>query len=130
MSPFEGIGCGDRHVSPYQSGPASFSQRIPLDGFEPSHAALRWMGVRNEFNWCGPNPVKIRSCKYLNNIVEQDHRRVKFRVLAMLGFKSMQHARAVIAGIELIQKLKKGQYGVPFSFGSTSREIWRHVLAA
>jgi len=103
---------------------------ITLDGFEPSHAALRWMGVRNEFNWCGPNPVKIRSCKYLNNIVEQDHRRVKFRVSAMLGFKSMQHARAVIAGIELIQKLKKGQYGVPFSFGRTSREIWRHVLAA
>ena len=103
---------------------------ITLDGFEPSHAALRWMGVRNEFNFCGPNPMKIRSCKYLNNIVEQDHRRVKFRVSAMLGFKSTKYARALLAGIELIQKLKKGQYGGPFSFGRTSRFIWRRVLAA
>ncbi len=103
---------------------------ITLDGFEPSHAALRRMGMRNEFNFRGPNPVNIRSCQYLNNIVEQDHRRVKFRVSAMLGFKSFRYARRVLAGIELIQKLKKGQYGVPFSFGSTSCQIWRHVLAA
>jgi transposase-like protein len=103
---------------------------ITLDGFEPSHSALRRMGVRSEFNFRGPNPVKIRSCLYLNNIVEQDHRPVKFRVSAMLVFKSFQHARRVLAGVELIQKLKKGQYGVPFSFGTTSRDIWRHVLAA
>ncbi len=86
--------------------------------------------MRNEFNYRGPNPVKIRSSQYLNNIVEQDHRRVKSRVHSMLGFKSFHHARRVLVGIELIQKLKKGQYGVPFKFGRTSREIWRHVLAA
>jgi len=103
---------------------------LPLDGFEPSHAALRRMGMRNEFNFRGPNPVKIRSCKYLNNIVEQDHRRIKFRVSAMLGFKSFRNARAVLAGIELIQKLKKGQFGVPFTFGRSSRDIWRRVLTA
>ena len=88
------------------------------------------MGMRNEFNYRGPNPVKIRSCKYLNNIVEQDHRRVKFRVSAMLGFKTFENARIVLAGIELIQKLKKGQYGVPRSFGLSSRNIWHNVLAA
>jgi transposase-like protein len=103
---------------------------ITLDGFEPSHTALRRMGMRNEFNYLWANPVKIRSCKYLNNIVEQDHRRVKFRVTAMLGFKSFANARIVLAGIELIQKLKKGQYGVPFSFGNGPREIWSNVLAA
>jgi transposase-like protein len=75
-------------------------------------------------------PCQILAESHLNNIVEQDHRRVKFRVSAMLGFKSFGNARAVLAGIELIQKLKKGQYGVPFSFGRSSREIWRHVLAA
>ena len=48
----------------------------------------------------------------------------------MLGFKSFRNARRALAGIELIQKLKKGQYGVPMNFGKTSREIWRHVLAA
>ena len=88
------------------------------------------MGIRNEFNFFGPNRVKIRSSKYLNNTVEQDHRRVKFRVSAMLGFKSFDNARIVLAGIELIQKLKKGQYGVPYSFGTLSRDIWRNVLAA
>ena len=105
-------------------------------------AALRWTassrairlyavwGMRNEFNFRWKNPVKIRSCKYLNNIVEQDHRRVKFRVGAMLGFKSFENARIVVAGIELIQKLKKGQYGVPRKFGTYSLDIWRSVLAA
>jgi hypothetical protein len=48
----------------------------------------------------------------------------------MLGFKSFRHARQVLTGIELIQKLKKGQYVVPFIFGVTSRAIWRRVLAA
>jgi transposase-like protein len=43
---------------------------ITLDGFEPSHTALRRMGMRNEFNFQWKHPVKIRSCKYLNNIVE------------------------------------------------------------
>jgi transposase-like protein len=103
---------------------------ITLDGFEPSHTALRRMGMRNEFNYRWSNPVKIRSCKYLNNIVEQDHRRVKFRVSAMLGFKSFRNATIVLAGIELIQKLKKGQYGVLYSFGICSRDIWSNVLAA
>jgi transposase-like protein len=83
--------------------------------------------MRNEFNFRGPDPVKIRPLQYLN-IVEQDHRRVRFRVAAMLGFKSFQHARRILSGIELIQKLNKGQYGVPFSSGTTSNDIWRHVL--
>src|SRR5919106_4094235 len=103
---------------------------ITLDGFEPSHKALRIMGMRNEFNYRWANPVKIRRSKYLNNIVEQNHRRVKFRVSAMLGFESFENARIVLAGIELIQKLKKGQYGVPYSFGTLSRDIWRNVASA
>ena len=37
---------------------------------------------------------------------------MKFRVSAMLGFQSFENARTVLAGIELIQKLKKGQYGM------------------
>jgi hypothetical protein len=50
---------------------------ITLDGFEATHAALRRMGMNNEFNYRWENPVQIRTCPYLNNIVEQDHRRVK-----------------------------------------------------
>ena len=48
----------------------------------------------------------------------------------MLGFKSFRNARIVVAGIELIHKLKKGQYGVPFRFGLCSRDIWTNVLTA
>ena len=46
-----------------------------LDGHQPSHSALRRMGMNGEFNFRGRNPVKIRCCQYLNNVVEQDHRR-------------------------------------------------------
>src|SRR4051794_34880626 len=43
---------------------------ITLDGFEPSHAALRRMGMNNEFHFRWKNPVKIRNGPYLNHIVE------------------------------------------------------------
>jgi hypothetical protein len=69
--------CGDAHRSPATN--RQLWRPITLDGFEPSHAALRRMGMRNEFNFRLENPVKIRSCAYLNNIVEQDHRRIKAR---------------------------------------------------
>ena len=63
------------------------------------------MGMRNEFNFRWANPVKIRSCKYLNNIVEQEHRRIKSQVQPMLGFKKFYNARRVLMGVELLQKL-------------------------
>ena len=66
---------------------------ITLDGFEPSHSALRRIGMRNEFNFRWGNAVKIRSCQDLNNIVEQDHRPIKARVQPMLGFKKFYNAR-------------------------------------
>jgi transposase-like protein len=66
---------------------------ITLDGFEPSHAALRRMGLNNEFNYRWDGDVQIRNCPYFNNVVEQDHRRVKSRVNSMLGFKRFFNAR-------------------------------------
>ncbi len=45
--------------------------------------------------------VKIRQCKYLNNIIEQDHRFIKRITRPMLGFKSLRSAQATLAGIEL-----------------------------
>src|SRR6201996_2123747 len=101
---------------------------ITLDGFEQSHSALRVMGMNNEFNFRWENPVKIRSCQYLNNIVEQDHRRIKFRTQPMLGFKPFYNARRVLIGIELVKKILKGQYRVPTSFGPNLHAVWRNVL--
>jgi putative transposase len=53
--------------------------------------------------------IEIRQNKYLNNLVEQDHRAVKRIVRPMLGFKSFYSARLTLAGIELMHMLKKGQ---------------------
>ena len=47
--------------------------------------------------------------RYLNNIVEQDHRAVKRVVRPMLGFKSRETAQRTLTGIELMHMLKKGQ---------------------
>jgi transposase-like protein len=63
-------------------------------------------------------------------MVDQDHRRINFQRSAMLGLKSFQNAKTVLAGIELIHKLKKGQQGVPVRFGMFSGDIWSNVLAA
>ena len=53
--------------------------------------------------------IKIRQCKYLNNIVEQDHRMVKWRIVQGLGFKEFESAKRTIAGIEVIRMIKKNQ---------------------
>lgn len=54
-------------------------------------------------------PIKIRQAKYLNNIVEQDHRAIKRRTRPMLGFKDSRRARILLSGIELTHKITKGQ---------------------
>jgi transposase-like protein len=46
--------------------------------------------------------------KYLNNIIEQDHRSVKRVTRPMLGFKSFDAAQSTLAGIELMHMLRKG----------------------
>ncbi|EPF0317356.1 IS6 family transposase [Enterobacter chuandaensis] len=51
----------------------------------------------------------IRQSKYLNNLVEQDHRNIKRRIKLMAGFKSFRRAQTILAGIELIHMLRKGQ---------------------
>jgi transposase-like protein len=103
---------------------------ITLDGFEPTHAALRRMGMNNEFNYRWEDAVQIRTCPYLNNVVEQDHRRIKARVGPMLGFKRFFNARRVVAGVELVQKIVKGQFDVHATFGTDPFCIWYNMLAA
>lgn len=57
--------------------------------------------------------VEVRQMKYLNNIVEQDHRAVKRNTRPMLGSKSFRAAASVLAGIELMHMIRKGQMGMP-----------------
>ena len=53
--------------------------------------------------------IGIRQIKYLNNLIEQDHRGIKRIVKPMLGFKNFFSAAATLAGIELYYMLRKGQ---------------------
>ena len=53
--------------------------------------------------------IKIRQCKYLNNIVEQDHRNIKRRISIDTGFKEFDSAQRTLAGIEVVNIIRKGQ---------------------
>ncbi len=76
--------------------------------------------------------VEVRSCKYLNNIVEQDHRAIKRRCASMKGFKSFTNAAITIAGIELAHRIHKRQFS--FGLGRPRRHCslkvrWQRALA-
>ena len=102
--------------------------KITLDAYAASHRAVREMKEDGEL----PNRVKVRSSQYLNNLVEQDHRRVEQRIRPMLGFKRFDHAAVTIAGIELIHQVNKGQFALSSLCPPTTRtpQLWEAVLAA
>ena len=57
-----------------------------------------------------PVPIEMVRRKYLNNIIEQDHRFIKRRIRPMLGFQSFDSAASALAGIELVNIIRKGQF--------------------
>jgi putative transposase len=73
-------------------------------------------------------PIRIRQSRYLNNRIKQDHRRIKRRVRPMLGFKSMDSARAILSGIEMIHMIRKGQ--AKYACNELSLADQFHLLAA
>jgi Transposase and inactivated derivatives len=101
---------------------------ITLDGNAASHRAVAKLKEVGTV----PRHVRVRSCKYLNNVVEQDHRRIKQRIRPMLGFKRFQTAAVTIHGIELGAKIKKDQFNLRTLTGkpATAPELWAAVLAA
>lgn len=76
---------------------------INIDKSGANSSAIKLYNRRN----C--SRIKIRQCKYLNNIVEQDHRMIKWRIIQGLGFKEFESAKRTIAGIEIVRMLKKDQ---------------------
>jgi transposase-like protein len=76
--------------------------------------------------------TKLRSSKYLNNLIEQDHRGIKSRTGPMLGFKDFDCAATTIAGIELLRRIRKGQFalGRLHLKNQIAPAIWNAVLAA
>jgi transposase-like protein len=101
---------------------------ITLDAYAASHRAVGELKSEGSL----PRRVRLRSSKYLNNVVEQDHRRVKQRTGPMLGFKRFDTATITISGIELAEKIKKAQFktGKLAARSATAPAIWAAVLAA
>jgi hypothetical protein len=79
-------------------------EKVTMDKSSANQAALEQLNKERE------TPIEIRQVKYLNNIVEQDHRAIKRLTRPMLGFKSFRAARAILAGIELMHMIRKGQF--------------------
>ncbi|MGO4156986.1 IS6 family transposase [Cupriavidus sp. YAF13] len=76
---------------------------VTIDGSPVNLAALRDINAEQEA------PIAIRQVKYLNNIVERDHRAIKRQTRPMLGFKDFRCARTLLGGIELMHMIAKGQ---------------------
>jgi putative transposase len=76
---------------------------ITIDGSEANEAAIK------RYNEIHGTHIIIRQVKYLNSMVEQDHRGVKRVTRPMLGFKSFDAAQGTLAGIELMHMIKKRQ---------------------
>ena len=64
----------------------------------------------DEINGRGDAPIIVRQVKCLNNILEQDHQAIKRITRPMLNFKSFRSAKSVLAGIELMHMIRKGQF--------------------
>ena len=102
-------------------------RKINLDGNSATHRALRLLG-EEDARW---RTVEIRSSRYLNNVVEQDHRAIKRRCASMLGLKSFCSAAITLAGIELAHRIRKGQYSLQRRHderSSSLKELWDAAL--
>ena len=78
-------------------------EKVTMDKSGANKAAIDGINDDREL------PIEVRQIKYLNNIVEQDHRAIKRVTKPMLNFKSFCSARNVLAGIELMHMIRKGQ---------------------
>jgi putative transposase len=78
-------------------------EKVTMDKSGANKAAI------DEINSGMDTPMVIRQVKYLNNVIEQDHRAVKRVTKPMLNFKSFRSAKNVLAGIELMHMIRKGQ---------------------
>jgi transposase-like protein len=81
-------------------------ETVTLDGYAASHRAVREMKIDGLL----PEETKVRSSKYLNNLIEQGHPHIKSRTNVMLGFKRFRSAAITISGIELMHRIRKAQF--------------------
>jgi transposase-like protein len=103
-------------------------ERINVDGNSATHRGLRLLAEEDD-RW---RSVGVRVRRYLNNVVEQDHRAIKQRCAPMLGLKTFRSAAITLAGIELAHRIRKQQYSIPTGLGSrivSLKDSWAAALA-
>jgi transposase-like protein len=98
-------------------------EKITIDQSGSTTAAI------THYNKIHKTAIAIRQCKYLNNLVEQDHRAVKRIVRSILVFKSFWAACCTIAGIEVMHAIRKGQLETTGAVSRTPAEQF-YALAA
>ncbi len=91
----------------------------------PKSVILHAVNGNLKFN-CTGRTITIRQTKYLNNILEQDHRFIKRITRPMMGFKAFHSAVATIAGIETAHMIRKGQ---PPANGATAFQTFAAFAA-
>ena len=95
---------------------------MAIDKSGANLAGLESLNVILKFTGTG-HIVKIRQVKYLNNILEQDHRFIKRITGPMMGFNALHSATATIAGIKVAHMIRKGQFAAndisPFQLSAT-----------
>jgi putative transposase len=69
------------------------------------------IAAMKEVNKENRDRIEVRKSKFLNNMVEQDHRFIKKRIRSMLGFKTFHSARIILAGVEVLHMIFKNQSG-------------------
>jgi transposase-like protein len=87
-------------------------ERIVIDGSQTNREAILSCDTANQLEDRSRRklqPIRFRQSRYLNNRIEQDHRAIKRRVRPMMGFKSMNSARAILGGIGMVHMMRKGQ---------------------
>ncbi len=72
--------------------------------------------------------TRHRRGRWLNNLVEQDHRRIKRRTRPMLGFQSFRTARRTLAGVEALAMLAKGQVRAVPANDISAQRIFVHQV--
>ncbi|SAL73518.1 integrase catalytic region [Caballeronia udeis] len=84
------------------------SETITLDGYAASHRTVRELKADRLL----PEDTKVQTSKYLNNLIEQDHRNVKSRTNVMLDFKRFRNVAITLASIELMHRIRKDQFNL------------------
>jgi len=92
-------------------------EKITIDRSAANEAAIK------SYNKDHDTSIAIRQIKYLNNIVEQDHRAVKRVTRPMRGFKSFEAAQCTLAGVELMHMIKKKPHSIGFSGGQQPSDV-------